>query len=388
MRKHISILTAVPVFLLLISSAKGQTNTATDSFPSWLNSDFYLVACSMLFLLLLVIVLGSTGINLSKAAAKIGRKSSAVILLLFSTVNVFAQSATDAAAEKPVAYFPKWADNPNVYVLAILFFVMAFAVYALYKANMRLIKYINPEEVQEVTIEAKAAINSKPHFIRRIYKKLAGGVPLAEEKDILLDHDYDGIKELDNKLPPWWIYGFYVTIIFAVIYLFNYHIFKTGKLSHDEYQAELIQADREKEERMKANANFVNEENVVALADAAEISKGKVTFIKLCSPCHKPDGGGIVGPNLTDEYWLHGGGIKNIFKIITYGVPAKGMLSWKSQLSPKQIQEVSSFILSLKGTNPPGAKEPQGDMWVEEKAPAPTDSTDSKHAAAAILLTR
>jgi cytochrome c oxidase cbb3-type subunit III len=387
MRKNI--LFILSLALPLISVAQATTAAQpVNSFPTWLNSEFIMITLAMLFILFLIIVLGNTGIHLSKAAAKVGKKSSATILLLLATATAFAQATTEAPAQVE-SNFPQWALNLNVYVLGVLFFIMAFAVYALYRANIYLLRYIHPQEETEEAVRAAAKAEANPHLLRRWHKKLAGGVPLAEEKDILLDHDYDGIKELDNKLPPWWIYGFYITIVFAVIYLFNYHIFKTGKLSHDEYKAELVQAEKQKEERMKANANYVNEENVATLAEAGELAKGKETFVKFCSPCHRPDGGGQVGPNLTDEYWLHGGGIKNVFKTITYGVPAKGMLSWKAQLSPKQIQEVSSYILTLKGTNPPGAKEPQGDVWVEETAPAQNvDSTKSTHAAAAILLTR
>jgi cytochrome c oxidase cbb3-type subunit 3 len=117
------------------------------------------------------------------------------------------------------------------------------------------------------------------------------------------------------------------------------------------------------------------------------LNEGKATFEKLCSACHRADAGGQVGPNLTDEYWIHGGGIHNVFKTITYGVPDKGMLSWKSQLTPKQIQQVASYILSLKGSNPAGGKEPQGDKWVEittDSLQLSNDSSSAKKIAANI----
>jgi cytochrome c oxidase cbb3-type subunit 3 len=372
-----------------ITSAHAQASVAPpakDAFPPLLSdSNFYLIICAVALLLLLIVVLGKTSVSLSRAVAKMNKKSSATILLLLVSAGAFAQ--TNADAPKAVAYFPEWADNPTVYVLGFLFSIMLFALYALYRTNMSLLKYISPEETEVVTAEAKAIAETKPHFIRRMYAKLAGGVPIAEEKDILLDHDYDGIKELDNKLPPWWKYGFYFTIIFAIVYLFIYQISGIGKLSHEEYQAELQQAEQQKEARMKANLDNVNESNVVALADADALAKGKETFIKFCSPCHRPDAGGQVGPNLTDEYWLHGGGIKNVFRTITYGVPAKGMISWKAQLSAKQIQQVGSYVLSLKGSNPPSPKEPQGDVWVEEATPQTDSLKTTSHASAAILLT-
>jgi cytochrome c oxidase cbb3-type subunit 3 len=202
---------------------------------------------------------------------------------------------------------------------------------------------------------------------------MVDSVPVEKEKDVLLDHDYDGIKELDNNLPPWWKYGFYFTIVFAVVYMFYYHVSGAGNLQLAEYQNELDLAAQQKAERMKAQANYVTEDNVVALTAAGDISEGKQVFMKLCAACHRADGGGQVGPNLTDEFWLHGGGIKNVFKTITYGVPNKGMLSWQSQLSPKQIQQISSYILTLKGSNPPAPKEQQGDKW-EEPNIAASDS--------------
>jgi cytochrome c oxidase cbb3-type subunit III len=359
-----------------------------NSFPSLLsNSDFYLIICAVALLLLMIVVLGKTSVSLSKVAANMNKKSSAtIVFLVLMTASAFAQSE-QVATEKPVAYFPAWALDPNVYVLGFLFSIMLFALYAVYTANMSLLKYISPEETVMVSPEVKV-LKAKPHFLRKMYKRLAGGVPIAEEKDILLDHDYDGIKELDNKLPPWWIYGFYLTILFAVVYLFIYQLSGIGKLSHEEYQAELLQAEKQKEERLKMNMDNVNEANVITLADAEALSKGKEAFIKFCSACHRPDAGGQVGPNLTDEYWLHGGGIKNVFKTITYGVPEKGMISWKAQLSAKQIQQVGSYILSLKGSNPAAPKEPQGDIWVEETAPQTDSLKTASHTSATILLTR
>lgn len=294
------------------------------------------------------------------------------IFLVLLSAAAFSQSET--APAQTTTQFPEWASNPNVYLLGFLFFILLLSVYVLYTVNMKLLRVMAPAPVRVPAAEVEAALvkEKKPSFSRRVYLRLVDSVPVAKEKDILLDHDYDGIKELDNNLPPWWKYGFYVTIIFGVFYLLIYHVSNAGKLQGEEYKEELRIAQLQKEERMKASAENVNEENVIPLTDAEPITKGKETYLKLCVACHRPDGGGQVGPNLTDEFWLHGGGIKNIFKTITYGVPNKGMISWQSQLSPKQIQQVASYILTLKGTNPPGPKEPQGDKWEDEN---PGDST-------------
>ena len=195
---------------------------------------------------------------------------------------------------------------------------------------------------------------------------LSEAVPIEEEADILLDHEYDGIRELDNKLPPWWLYMFYATIVFGFAYL-GYYQFTPGNTQQDEYEAELVQAAIEKEAYLaKAGANV--DENTATVLTGAAVANGKKTFESLCIACHAASGGSSpngVGPNLTDEHWINGGGIKNIFKTIKYGVPTKGMIAWESQLTPVQIQEVSSYIVTLQGSNPENAKEPQGDIWTE-----------------------
>jgi cytochrome c oxidase cbb3-type subunit 3 len=197
---------------------------------------------------------------------------------------------------------------------------------------------------------------------------------LEQEADVLLDHDYDGIKELDNALPPWWKWGFYITIIIGVIYLFRFHVFNTGPTPEDEYNKEM-QVAAAKLVNLKGSKDMINESNVT-LADASGVAAGKKIFTGICFACHGPNGeGNAVGPNLTDKYWLHGGSLSNIFKTITNGVPDKGMQSWSKTFSPTDIKNLASFILSLQGTNPPNAKAPQGNLYEPGKNP---DSANAK----------
>jgi cytochrome c oxidase cbb3-type subunit 3 len=176
-------------------------------------------------------------------------------------------------------------------------------------------------------------------------------------------HEYDGIRELDNKLPRWWLYLFYVTIIFAAVYLIGYHVTKWWPLQEDEYQKEMaIQSDIK-----KANPQpTVDLATMVPLTAEADLAAGNETFKKICSVCHGPQGQGLVGPNFTDQYWIHGDSITNtvsirdLYKVVITGVIQKGMISYKDQLSPLQIQQVLSYILSLQGTTPPNPKAPQG----------------------------
>ncbi len=221
-------------------------------------------------------------------------------------------------------------------------------------------------------LEAKAKA-----VIRRswFWDKFNSASSIEKEKDILLDHDYDGIRELDNSLPPWWKYGFYLTIIVACIYLYRFHISHDGMSQKEEYLAEMQKGEEDKAAYLAKSANNIDENNVTLSTDPADIAAGKETFLKNCVACHLADGGGVVGPNLTDEYWLHGGSVKDIFKSIKYGWQDKGMKSWKDDLSPKQIQELTCFIKSLKGTHPVSPKAPQGDLYIEASQTPKQDST-------------
>lgn len=201
---------------------------------------------------------------------------------------------------------------------------------------------------------------------KTILDKLNDTVELEREEDIMLEHDYDGIRELDNNLPPWWKYGFYLTILVAVIYMINYHITKTSPLQAEEYTLSVKKAEAEIAEYMKTSASNVDESTVKMLTDKSELSAGQDLFIANCSACHGKLGEGTVGPNLTDDYWLHGGSVKDIFKTIKYGWPDKGMKSWKDDFSPVQIAQITSFIRTLKGTNPPKPKDKQGELYTEE----------------------
>lgn len=211
---------------------------------------------------------------------------------------------------------------------------------------------------------AQAAHREPTHvFSAHWWKKFRGiSVAVHDEKQILIDgHDYDGIQELDNRMPPWLQSLFYATIVFAIIYSI-YYFGGLGDMQIAELDKEIASAEAEKKAYMEKVGASMDENSVALLTDNAGIDQGKKIFQEKCTACHGTEGGGSVGPNLTDEYWLHGGGIHNVFKVIKYGVPEKGMISWEKQLSPTDIQKVASFVLSLKGTKPANAKEPQGEL--------------------------
>ncbi len=221
---------------------------------------------------------------------------------------------------------------------------------------------------------------------------------MNDERDKLLDHDYDGIKELDNDLPRWWVYLFWTTIIWGILYMIYYHVFDIGYLSADEYKSEIDpsyapMADTDAkllgvikdyhspnynpqtdptprralmEQEPVAYVEISAESDTITYAafiDDASLSAGKDIYIKNCLQCHGKLGEGGIGPNLTDKYWLHKGDFNSIVKSVKYGYPSKGMISWRAFLSEEKILQAASYIMTLQGTNPPGAKPPQGDHY-------------------------
>ena len=244
-------------------------------------------------------------------------------------------------------------------LLGMLFFVAVLVVILLINALsvLKQVANANPEKA------AKSILNGK------WWKNFGGvGVSLSEEKQILIEgHDYDGIQELDNRMPPWLQSLFVTTVIIAILYA-SYYFSGFGDFQIAELDKEVAQAEIEKKAYLEKVGSSMDENTVTLLTEAVGLDQGKAIFQEKCTACHGPEAGGSVGPNLTDSYWLHGGGVKNLFKVIKYGVPEKGMISWEKQLSPTDIQKVASYVLSLKGTKPANPKEPQGDLYEEGKA--------------------
>ncbi len=221
-------------------------------------------------------------------------------------------------------------------------------------------------------------VKKEKSIISVITDKISGLKPLDEEKELLMSDDYDGIRELDNNIPPWFNILFYSTVVIAIIYMLNYHVFKTGKLPFEEYSDEIYAAELKRDELIRTGA-FINEESVELVSDPSSLDMGKKIFMANCLPCHGSNAEGTVGPNLTDQYWIHGGGIKNIFKTVKYGVPVKGMIAWQNVLNPKGIQQVASYVISLNGTNPPNGKGPEGNIYSESSDSAAVKNDSLKN---------
>lgn len=230
----------------------------------------------------------------------------------------------------------------------------------------------------KAVLNEKAGIKTEPFTLTGFWNKMNSLKPMTQEEALLLHHDYDGIKELDNHLPPWWLGMFYGCIVFGVIYLLNYHVWHWSPLSAEEYEIAMTEAAQEKSARQSTTADQIDENSVVILTAETDVERGKTIYTGSCAVCHGQIGEGGVGPNLTDEYWLHGGSINDVFKTIKYGVTDKGMIAWEGTLKPTDIQQVSSYIISLQGSSPANAKAPQGEKYVpaEENPAAEAPAAD------------
>jgi cytochrome c oxidase cbb3-type subunit 3 len=333
--------------------------------------------------LLANVVLGAAGYYHQKEKEQ--QKTSATpaaaittVILLLLAAPVFAQDNNAAAAAVQTAGTFGGLSSTTVYFMVGVIGVELLVVFMLlYQLRV----FLSREKLQQ-QLAATPAAEQKPHV--RLWDRLNKFRPVEQEADLDLGHEYDGIRELDNRLPPWWLYGFYVSIFFAVVYLWRYHVSHTAPLPAEELQIAMAQAETEKAEYLKRSANNVDENTVKRLTDAADLASGEKVFTQNCAACHGKAGEGIVGPNLTDDYWLHGGAIKDLFKTIKYGWVEKGMRSWKDELSPVQIAQVASYIKSIHGSNPPNAKPQQGELFKEENTGTEnkTDSITNKVALA------
>ena len=273
---------------------------------------------------------------------------------------------------------PLYAVSTMVFIVIIL--VMVVSLYMLRIINV----LASQAEKEKASLEGKV-YTPKPSLWSQLIQKLNASVPVSQEKDIELDHSYDGIRELDNHLPPWWKWLFYGTIGWAAVYLIVFHLSGSLPLSIEEYDIEVAAA-KEQVEKLKASqpATAIDENTLVYAADPEILKNGKGVFANSnCGACHRVDGGGnTIGPNLTDQYWIHGGGIKNVYSTIKNGAIEKGMPAWGKSMKPQDVRDVAFYVMSLQGTNPSNAKAPQGELY---KAAENIVTSDSTKATASLL---
>lgn len=246
-----------------------------------------------------------------------------------------------------------------IIALVVVMITVLFAALVVHRAFKPILHLTMPE----IAVEEKAKKAKKTDW-SAIGRRLLSLRPIEEEKDLEIDHEYDGIKELNNPIPAWFNALFYSTVVFGFVYLLVYHVFGWGMNQDQEYSHEMAQAEKAKQEYLAQSANLIDESSIEIDASGTMATAGKSIFVANCAVCHGNAGEGGIGPNLADDYWLHGGEIKDVFRVVKYGVPDKGMVPWEQTLSPAQIAEVSNYIVTLRGTTPPNAKEPQGEKVV------------------------
>lgn len=263
---------------------------------------------------------------------------------------------------------PAFIKFPMVSLFLFVFLFLLIAVEITISAIDKITYQLLTDEQKAKLAEVNSAGFKESQWYEKLMKSLTKSEPIENEGQLLLDHDYDGIKELDNNLPPWWVYLFYACVVFAVVYLVRFEIMGADD-QEMELKKEMAQAKIEVAEYMKTAPDLMDEKTVTLLTDAAALAEGKTIFETNCAACHRADGGGQIGPNLTDEQWILGGGIKNLFHTINNGGrDGKGMIAWKGTLKPKEMQKVASYIISLKGSNPADPKAPEGEVWVDDAA--------------------
>jgi cytochrome c oxidase cbb3-type subunit 3 len=285
-------------------------------------------------------------------------QSTAYVICLFAAL--YALHVAMVSYENPFDIY----ENPLVVVILVGIVIMV--------VMKELLNIVSIEKAEQLEYEKQgidpATIDQYAWF-KKLMKRWTKSRAIEEEEEIILDHNYDGIKELDNSLPPWWLGLFYVTIIFGVVYLVRFHV--VGDYDQaEEYRQEVAIAKKEMERRKSMDKTpkiTIEPETAQVLTDEAALSRGKAIFNLNCASCHAKDGGGGIGPNLTDEYWILGGGMENVFRTIRDGGRSgKGMVSWKAVIKSEDIEKVSSYVLAMQGKTPKKPKAPQGEIWEEE----------------------
>jgi len=373
--KYISgLITTLFVFTVQPAFAGGPPAPSIWSNPLAITFIVLMILLLIIIGILANIVVGAAEVKLKKRLAeKAGNRTVTMILvMMLISPSLIAQDAVVDTTQK-ASKLIGGMETSTFYVMVTVLFLELLTIIAL----LINIKFLLRKEKEKVITEAEVVLTAEEKANKLSWWDRVNKLrPVSQEAELDLGHEYDGIRELNNRLPPWWLYGFYATIVFAIIYLWRFEVSHTGPSSKQEYETSVAKAEIKVQEYLKKKGDAVDENTVTLLTGEDDIAAGKSIFMdpSKCPACHGADGGGnAVGPNLTDEYWLNGGSVKDIFKTIKYGT-SKGMRSWKDDLSAKQIAQLTSYIKTLKGTKPATPKEPQGELYKEEVAPV-ADST-------------
>ena len=363
---------ATALLLIAVSAAYAQVATeAPAAVPAAATTDLRLWLTGLAALQMAVIlVLGNVLRTLSGPGGHWSKHFSGNGPRALMLAPLLLALGSTAHAQAYVEHHNSMSDESLIWLLAavnaLLLVVLLYQIRLTYKL-------IHLLDVPTAIAAAPPARVKGPSFWARFTTKMTKQVPVAQEQDIVMHHEYDGIRELDNSLPPWWVWLFYGTIIWGVVYFVNVHVIKIWPDQDTEYRNEMVQAKADVDAYLATMADQVDENTMTQSTDPAMLAQGATIFAANCTPCHGTalEGKEGLGPNLTDDYWKHSGGAKDIFRVIKYGVPEKGMISWKSQLKPIEIAALTDFIMSKHGSDPPNAKAPEGELWQGAK----TDST-------------
>jgi cytochrome c oxidase cbb3-type subunit 3 len=274
----------------------------------------------------------------------------AVIGLIMFGNNSYALTFMQAGEAKVAGENIPWlkVENSDLYILVTINIILLFILLYVRRMFKELLGLLITKQEKVIA----------PKKLLKLNKILNDTVPIEEEHTILMHHEYDGIRELDNNLPPWWVWGFVATIIFAIIYLLNNHVFQISDSQVTAYEKEMKRSEKEVKAYLSKMSMNVDETSATLMTSSDDLSSGKTLFETNCVTCHNPKGEGNIGPNLTDKNWIYGFDIKEVFKTIKTGTP-NGMPEHNSKFNPVQIQQIASYVLSLPSTK---GKEPQGEI--------------------------
>ena len=360
--------------ILLTAALMPLATFTANAAPATSESSFNLVMFGLVSVIVVLMMAIAMLANVLKELAfayrdkfRKERKDSTIIksvaLLVFAglcAVKSFAQDGankvSEEAASAPVSPYISGIPRGDFYAITGIIFFELILIFALLSMIYQMVRLLRNIPEKKSVMERILAINLLDYFNK--------SVAIKEEHTIIIPHDYDGIHELDNSLPPWWKWGFAMTIVFAFAYMWYYQV-ADGPNQIDEYTAAVAKGEEEKLAYLAKAGSSVDENTVTMILDAGKLADAQSLFKNTCAACHREDGGGAVGPNLTDDFWLHGGALKDVFKSVKYGWKDKGMPEWQHNMSAAQIAGITSYVKSLKGKKVIAGKAPQGELFVE-----------------------
>jgi cytochrome c oxidase cbb3-type subunit III len=359
MNKKSITITGLSLFSLCLLDSLPAAAQYKPTPPSELGHPVAIVLLTVIVgLLIAIAILGSAVLSamdiyrerIKNEKSKVIVSVTILIAGLFSSNNLLAQEATATVKTAAPNIINGLSDMSFYLLISVIMLEVLIIISLLYTLRV----LVGIKRKKKVVAPGKPVV----HWFEKINRTKTLDVDSEMEED--MGHDYDGIRELNNPTPPWWRWSFYCSIVFAVVYLWRFQIAHSAPSQLEELAIAEADAAAAKEEYLKNAANNIDENTVTLLTGSDDIAGGQKLFSTSCAPCHGAQGQGVVGPNLTDDYWLHGGQVKAVFTTIKYGVPEKGMKSWKDDFSPKQLAQLTSYIKSIRGSNPPAPKEPQG----------------------------